>query len=637
MVATATAALAASDLFSTLEHGALDKLARVVERVRIPGGAVVFRQGSVADCLYVVASGRLRVSVDTPDGRERVLGEAGPGDAVGEMSILTGEPRSATVRAVRDSELLRLDADAFNRVVARQPTLMMRVSRSIVDRYRAAISPRGAPARKGPRTIAVVPVSNRVPLSEFTKRLEYAFQANGTVVRLTSDSVNRALGPGVAQTPPDHAQSGELATWLMEQESSHRVVLYEADLVNSQWTTRCIRQADRVLIVALSGESADLGPIELSMRRDGAEHGGAGHELAILHRERKRLYAGTDAWLTPRSVERHHHVVVDAPTDYARLARMFSGKATAVVLGGGGARCFAQIGALRAMREAGIPIDLIGGTSMGAYLAAQHALGMEPDEMEAFNTHLWAKLKPLSEYTLPFVGLTSPMKFFRATREMYGEANLEDFGIPFFCCSSNITKAKLVVFDRGTIWFALCASIAVPGLGPPLMVQGDLLVDGAVLDNLPIDVMRQRFDGQIIAVDVSPVEDVRADPVYKVCPSAWQFLGNRLNPFSERIKIPSMFEILGRCATLTSVQQTEELRRQADVYIHPETERFSMFDWERVRDLSEAGYEAATLSLAGWSVRHTAENAAMEVLRTTSTLSLAPTDAMTTQDGVNRP
>ncbi|MEO7087031.1 MAG: cyclic nucleotide-binding and patatin-like phospholipase domain-containing protein [Gemmatimonadaceae bacterium] len=616
--------LAASPLFSTLQSDALDEMSRAVEHVRLSGGATLFHQGATADCLYVVASGRLRVSVSTNDGGERTLGEVGAGDAVGEMSILTGEPRSATVRALRDSEVLRLDASAFNHMIANHPAMMMQVSKCIIDRYRAAISPRGSGHGSVPRTIAIVPTNHRVPLSEFTKRLQMAFASTGSVVRLTSDSVNRDLGPDMAQTPPDHARSGELAEWLMRHEEQNAVVLYEADLVHSQWTNRCIRQADRVLIVGQSGDSAELGPIEVAMRREGTEHGGVGRELVLLHPERKNLYLGTDEWLKLRTVDRHHHVVLGGASDYARLSRMYSGTATAVVLGGGGARCFAQIGALRALAEAGIPIDLIGGTSMGAYLAAQQAYGMEPDRMEEFNTYVWSKLKPLSEYTLPFVGLTSPMKFFKATRELFGEANIEDFGIPFFCCSSNITKAKLMVFDRGTIWFSLCASIAVPGIGPPLLLQGDLLVDGAVLDNLPVDVMRQRFDGNIVAVDVSPVEDVRADPVYKICPSSWQFLGNRMNPFAERIKIPGIFEILGRCATLTSVQQTDALRRQADLYVHPPTEPFSMFDWGKVSELSRVGYSTAVAALQQWRAGGAAKDRNVDqLLRVSSTVELS--------------
>jgi predicted acylesterase/phospholipase RssA/CRP-like cAMP-binding protein len=614
--------LASSRLFSGLEPNTLEELARAVEHVRVPGGAALFYQGASADCLYIVASGRLRASVVQADGNERALGEVGHGDAVGEMAILTGEARSATVRALRDSDVLRIDAGAFNRLIARDAAMMMQVSKVIVDRYRAVLSPRGAGRGSLPRTIAVVATSPRTPVSEFTKRLQHALMAIGPVVRLTSDSVNSALGPDVAQTPPDAARSGELAEWLMRQEEGHRIALYESDLKHSQWTNRCIRQADRVLLVGQSGDSTELGPIELAMRREGSEHGGVGRELVILHPERKNLYLGTDEWLKPRQIERHHHVVLDAPSDYARLARLFSGTATAVVLGGGGARCFAQIGVLRAMAEAGQPIDLIGGTSMGSYLAAQCAFGMDADRMEEFNTYIWSKLKPLKEYTLPFVGLTSPMKFFRATRKVFGEANVEDFGIPFFCCSSNITKARLMVFDRGTIWFALCASIAVPGIGPPLLHQGDLLVDGALLDNLPIDVMRRRFDGKIIAVDVSPVEDVRADPVYKICPPAWQFVANRMNPFSERIRIPSMFEILGRCATLSSVQQTEILRQQADLYIHPPTEPFSMFAWDKVREMSQVGHRAAAAALSEWSAGVDAQPADSP-LRVSSTVEIA--------------
>ena len=557
-----TEALAASELFSSFGPEALAELSEAVEWVSLPGGAVLFHQGEVADCMYLVVSGRLRVTREREDGGARVLGEIGRGESVGEMALLTGEHRLASVRAVRDTVLLRLDQAAFERCVERQPTSMLQLTRRLIARYGQAIK---SSAGGGGRvtTVAIVPTSREVPLSEFTRRLAEAFAAVGPVLRLNSDRVDAALGAGVAQTPRDHTRSAELEAWLATEEARHAAVLYEADLVRSSWTTRCLRQADHILLVGSDDLSPEPGPIERAMERDGTESAAGARSLVILHPERRALYTGTSAWLAERRVDRHFHVVRDDAADCARLVRMLTGRATAVVLGGGGARCFAQIGVLRALVEAGIEIDMIGGTSMGAYLAAQYALGWDGERMRRFNTRLWAELKPLKAYTIPFVGLTEPSLFIRETRATYGEANVEDLGIPYFCCSSNITRARLMVHERGPLWRWLGASIAVPGIGPPLFEKGDLLVDGAVLDNLPIDVMRQRCDGTIIAVDVSPIEDLRTDPVYTLCPSSAQILGNRLNPFAAPLPVPSLFEILSRCASLSSVQQVESMKARA--------------------------------------------------------------------------
>ena len=618
------ATLAETELFSSLDEASLERLSTEVDPLHLAGGDQLFHQGDLADCLYVVVQGRLRVSVERPDGSEQVLGEVGRGDVIGEMALLTGERRSATARAVRDTELLRLGEAAFNRLVEQQPAMMMQLTRRMVVRYQNALRFHGSGVRSAPTTIAVVPTAREVPLSEFTKRLERALAAYGPVLRLNSDRIADALGPGAGQIPQDHSRNAEVAAWLVEQETKYRTVIYEADLARSAWTSRCLRQADRVLLVGSEELSPALGAVELAMQREGRDGTAVQLDLVLLHRERRQLYPGTKEWLAPRRADQHHHVVLESEADFGRLVRILTNRATGGVLGGGGARCFAEIGVLRAIREAGVEIDLIGGTSMGAYVAAQHAFGWDPEQMREFNKRFWIQERPLKEYTIPYVGLVTGNKVIRTTRAIYGDANLEDLGIPFFCCSTNITRATVMVHDRGPIWRWLGASMAVPGISPPLFENGDLLVDGAVLDNLPIDVMRQRFDGTVIAVDVSPVEDLRTDPVYTMCPPTWQILSNRLNPLAaQKLRVPTIFEILSRCASLGSVQQVEALKAQADLFLHPPIERFSMFDWDLIDDLVSTGYEYARRALANWGAEGPVAGRRTLPLRVTSTHQVA--------------
>src|SRR5205085_1247357 len=158
-------------------------------------------------------------------------------------------------------------------------------------------------------------------------------------------------------------------------------------------------------------------------------------------------------------------------------------------------RGFAHIGVLRALDEAGIPVDAIGGTSMGAFVGAQRAWGMDWRAMRDFNARCWNELKPLNDYTLPMVSLLAGTSFLREMKRFFGDARIEDLPLDYFCVSSNLTRGEAVTHARGRLWFWMCASMCIPGVAPPLVDEGSLYVDGGVLDNVPLDAMRARHQG----------------------------------------------------------------------------------------------------------------------------------------------
>jgi len=365
-----------------------------MQPVALRGGQMLFHQGEVGDCLYIVDYGRLRVTRVRDDGTEEFVGDIARGETVGEMALLSEEPRSATVRAARDSQLYKLSATAFNRLLQESPHATMQLTRQIVKRLGATM--RGRPSKSfSSCSIALVPAHNDTRLSEVSHRLEQALATFGSVVRLNSDIVDRALGVDASQRPPDHARSADVLAWLHEQESAHQFVIYEADLVPSVWSQRCVRHGDRILVVASADGSPERGPVEAGLYTTGVGSPTGRRELLLLHRESKPVYEGTEAWLTKREVSGVYHVALDRRSDMDRLGRLLTGRATGVVLGGGGSRSFAHIGVLRAIEEAGVPIDAIGGASMGAYVAAQYALGWDTERMREYNRDTWRRLKPM--------------------------------------------------------------------------------------------------------------------------------------------------------------------------------------------------------------------------------------------------
>ena len=214
--------------------------------------------------------------------------------------------------------------------------------------------------------------------------------------------------------------------------------------------------------------------------------------------------------------------------------RRVTGRGLGLVLGGGGARGFAHIGVFKALRECGIAVDLVGGTSMGAILSATFAMGLNYEDTLKLARQLASPLK-LFDPTMPVVSFFASGKVTQVLERIYGDTQIEDLWMPCFCVSSNLTHAVAMVHRRGPLWQAVRASMAIPGVFSPILAEGDLLVDGCVLNNLPIDVMqRLNHDGPIIAVNVFPDVDLLRDYHFGPSISGWQALAGKLNPLRRK-------------------------------------------------------------------------------------------------------
>ena len=255
---------------------------------------------------------------------------------------------------------------------------------------------------------------------------------------------------------------------------------------------------------------------------------------------------------------------------------------------------------IRALREAGVPIDLIGGTSMGALIAAQPALGWNDATMLSTNLKSFVETRPvtLRDYTFLVYSLIRGRNLDKGLTERYGEACIEDLWISFFCVSSDLTRARTRVHRNGPIWKAVRASIALPGVFEPVVEGKHLLVDGAVLNNLPGDVMRQLGGGWVIAVDVSPERDleVRGEGL----PPPWRVLLGWFLPFARPAQHPNIVDLMMRTTLLGSIQKTETVKKTVDLYIQPPLDRFRMNQFKALEQIAEVGYRHASSTLKEW-------------------------------------
>jgi len=577
--------LASTEVFGALDRNALVDLVPQFEPLNLPAGATIIHEGDPPDGLYVVAYGRVQAfrSAGPLPG-----GEFGPGKIVGEAALLLDTPRNASVRTVRDSLLLRLSAAAFRTLGDRHPQAVLHLHRALA-RHLLASSAR-PPAAGSLRTVAVVPAGATPIPAEFGAELARALGRFGTTRHVTAAVVDRELGAEAAQVPVDDARNAAVVGWLHSLEHQHRFVLYEADPRPTAWTRRCLRQADRVLLVGAGGCPARPGPVETTLLYPGSPEGLARRELILIHAPGTTRPTGTADWLAARDVVGHHHLRRGVLADSDRLARFLAGRAIGLVLGGGGARGAAHLGVIRALEEAGVPIDVIGGTSSGAVMGSMYAMGWDHETrvrtaLSAFTT------RSLFQPTLPIVSLSSARRLRQHFESISQGVHIEDLWTPFFCVSANLSRAEVVVHDRGEAWRAVRASLSLPGILPPVWHDGDLLVDGAALNNLPVDVMRERLDeGRIIAVSFGGGGRPRDLLAFEPVVSGWREFGHRI--VRRPSGIPTIGAVILRATELASVRRHRDMIAAAgvDLALRPPVERYGVLDFTAAGELIDVGY-----------------------------------------------
>ena len=533
----------------------------------LTGGEILFAEGTAADTLYLLRSGRLGVfrrdaHQDRPP---EFVGVIRPGEPAGEMAMMAGTEHTADVVALRDCEVLALPRDAFFEAARKEPDLMVELSRLMIKRARDRRSGGGEPSVFG-----FVSARSR-PIRAFVERIAAAIQSDGFTCQVI-----------------DHSALTSAADWFSRVEDTHDYVLYVAELDEPAWAALCARQVDRVFVVG----NGLLAPPNRPMPHSGVLDAQRRTDLILMRDPRMKRPANTAAWIDAIQPGRWFQAVEGAADDAERMARVLTGSAVGVVFSGGGARAYAHIGALRALHEARVPIDFVGGASMGAVIAAGPALGWTQEELEARIHRAFVVKNPLSDITFPMLAMTRAGKVDQLLIDAYGDMDLADTVRPFFAVSTNLTSGKIEVHRRGLMRRAMRASIAIPGLLPPIVIDGQVLVDGAVLNNLPTAVMRQMNGGPIIGVDMSQARGV--DPqVILHPPSVWRFLAT-----GAWRRGPPIVSKLMRSATLTTDSELEVSRRATDVLVQPKPEGTEIRDWKSYEPTVLVGYHATQEALA---------------------------------------
>lgn len=571
------------------------ELTGALQLMRVEGGDWLFHQGDAADAFYILIRGRLQAWLESRDRvplREpRLIGRVTPGDSVGELALLTRATRSAGIRAMRDSILIRISRDSFQQLAVKHPPLVMKLAERAASL--AQKSPvTGAGATRNLKTICILPLDDSPQQQAFCNQLAADLARHGIIRWLDHASLAESGAP-ISQVPASGMMPESLVNWVQHLEDTTRLLVFHCEAAASQWTRFCIRQSDLVVLVAKSESASTCRQWEQQLGLNETDSTSR-RMLVLLQPGAADEIKNTRDWYQGRQLDFHLHARDGNQRDIERIGRVLLGKATGLVLGAGAARGFAHLGVIKALEKAGKPIDWVGGSSIGAIMGTATAMGMTADQGIRLMRKAFLRGKPFSDYTVPLVSLLSGGRMQKLILE-HAAREIEDLALPFFCISSSLDDGSVNLHERGSLARALQATASMPGILPPTVVNGRLAIDGAVLDSLPVDLMWQQAVGEVIAVSMSTHRQVQVD--YADTPSAWAVLRGRWLPFTKRYQVPAMMTVVLKATELATMANVRAQGERASLLLEPDVKRFGLTEVNAFDRIVAAGYECAAAAL----------------------------------------
>ncbi|UKZ73522.1 phosphatidylcholine and lysophosphatidylcholine phospholipase [Trichoderma virens FT-333] len=605
-----------------------------LEWVQVNAGQVIFHDSDESDAIYIVLNGRLRLVEDRQDGGVSARAEFGQGESIGELEVLTETARSGTLHAIRDTELVKFPRTLFNSLAQEHPNITIKISKIIASRMRAAVDDStkffakeaGSGAvnnqRKSTlnlRTVAILPVTSGVPVVEFGHRLMNALaqvgpqngatslNQSGILNHLGKHAFNKMGKLKLSQYLADLEEKYGLVVYVAA-EGSPAIGEYERFMLGMKSTARktlVLLHAERFSRPGLTRSwlrnrmwiNGGHYHIQMAFRTDAMPAHPPSKKLGQALKERVQVLQAEIQKYTSRNVHHTQYYSPDTPFkgDFHRLARRLCGKSIGLVLGGGGARGISQIGIIRAMEEAGIPVDIVGGTSIGAFVGALYARHADVVPMFGFAKKFAGRMASLWRFALdltyPSASYTTGHEFNRGIFKTFGNTQIEDFWLEYYCNTTNISKSRAEFHTSGYAWRYIRASMSLAGLLPPLCDEGSMLLDGGYVDNLTVSHMKDLGVDIIFAIDVGALDDDTPQTYGDSLSGMWAFF-NRWNPFSAHTNPPTLAEIQGRLAYVSSVDALERAKTMPGcIYMRPPIDGYGTLDFGKFDEIYKMGYE----------------------------------------------
>ncbi|MGR3436109.1 MAG: patatin-like phospholipase family protein [Shimia sp.] len=599
--AFAPARLKSVPFLADLSDATLSRLAHSAAVRRLAPGEVLIHEGAPTRNLYIVVQGKFSVRTGG-----RKIAEIERGEPVGEIAFFAGGTRTADVVAERASEVLTLARADYEALSREAPDLPAAIIATLARRV-AAANARVATLRPRPGALVALIGAEGAPIPAEVARI---------VARsVAAEDGWRVLTPADA---PEGATAGALAEWLHDEElTGDRLLLLCSDADAHPEVAAAMMAGCDTLYVAIRAGVTDpdsLGPVET---RAFAGPAPDNTFLVILRDRVGAPIRGTGAYLARRPV-RHHHLAIDAPHEAARLARFVTGRPLGLILSGGGALGVAHLGALKALGEAGVIFDYVGGTSMGAAMGAVYSIGRDPEEVMAQMEGIFVGSRVMSRYSFPLYGLLDHRAFDEMLRREYGDQQVEDLPVNFFCIATNLSHNAMALVREGPVWEAVRKTTSIPAVFPPFIDgDGEVFVDGALFDNSPVEIMRQLKPGPNVVMNIQRHVAWRIKSPYGALPGRMGALRDALrNPRKRRHRFPNLFAILTRTMIVNSLFKLGDTPREGDVFVDVTPLRgMGFLDWRKARTQFDATYdETRTALLARFGEGPIPEDAALEAL-----------------------
>lgn len=578
--------LRSSKIFSSLDDKSLLELLKQFKKVWLQQGSTLFKQGELSHNLYLLICGRIGLFLKTETKETVLINEILPGMLMGEVSALSHEPRFATAKAVKKSLVLELSSDDFIEICKKYNSVSLELINTTFSESRDIIKKlTNIPLIKN--HLVVMPANKNINFKIFSERiLKYSAQFPEIII-LQEESIS-AQFPSIA----------ELKQHLIDLDQKNKIII---SLINSQdvLLNQLFFELETIDMIYIVGEESTNPIINKAIQtKIETNKYKIRAELILLHDNDKSFPKHTAKWLKKISFNLHHHIRIDYEKDWQRLLRFMTGKAVGVVMGGGGLRCWAQFGALQALKEHNIPIDAIGGASAGSIVAGFYAMNLSINDSADLRklSAVTRETIALKNITWPATSLFNGKKYTELLHKIFKRMRIEDLWLPYFCICTNLSSSKQIVSRKGLLWKKIRSSTSVPLIFPPVTERGKINLDGGLINNLPVDVMKKIIPatGKIIAIKLTHHhEDTNK---YNFPPSLpfWKTLFAKLG-LIKNYKFPNLVDMFLNSLLVGNSLKQRNNSLLADLLIAPDLSKFSLLELSKNDEdqLIELGYKEA--------------------------------------------